>query len=235
MQQIRSFDEVNDILGYSRSETYDKYFGDMDLTDEEKSKRIDIAKELEAGFLYVLAYIFTSAEYDNLDWYTIRLEFERVYREAISGVIDIDDYIDNYIYQFAEDVTSSTRSHIGGDINSGLKTRDGAFLIGALAVSQEDLYYISHDRAIFIAENEANSFWNYGDYKAAILSGKSMKQWIDIRDRKERETHRRVGGTIISIYEPFMVGSSFMEFPKDTSYGASASEIVNCRCSARYF
>lgn len=58
---------------------------------------------------------------------------------------------------------------------------------------------------------------------------------MDIRDKKERETHLRVGRTIKPIEEPFVVGESLMQYPKDTSLGADSSEIVNCRCTIRYF
>ena len=62
----------------------------------------------------------------------------------------------------------------------------------------------------------------------------SYTHLVDIRDKRERKDHREVGGTIKPITEPFLVGDSVMDYPKDTSYGASASQIVNCRCSIKY-
>ncbi|HIR27668.1 MAG TPA: hypothetical protein IAB84_06835 [Candidatus Choladousia intestinigallinarum] len=123
----------------------------------------------------------------------------------------MDDYIRNYVRNFSNDVMETTMGH------------------------QNDPYYYTQDRAAFMAENEANTFFNYSDYSDAIKAGKKMKRWIDIRDKRERETHRLVGGTSKKISEPFLVGDSFMMFPKDTSMGASGSEIVNCRCSIKYF
>jgi hypothetical protein len=75
---------------------------------------------------------------------------------------------------------------------------------------------------------------NHQDFMDAIAAGFTLKKWVDIRDKRERKDHREVGGTIKPITEPFLVGDSVMDYPKDTSYGASASQIVNCRCSIKY-
>ena len=99
----------------------------------------------------------------------------------------------------------------------------------------DDPYYYSLDRARYMAENESNTSWNHSDFANAIKQGKTRKKWVDVRDNRERETHRRVGGMIIPISELFMVGSSFMLYPKDPSYGAPASEICGCRCTVKYF
>ena len=36
---IRNFDEVNDFVENKRSIDFEKYFGDMDLSEEDKKKR----------------------------------------------------------------------------------------------------------------------------------------------------------------------------------------------------
>ena len=58
---------------------------------------------------------------------------------------------------------------------------------------------------------------------------------MDIRDRKERKTHLKIGGEVIAIDKAFVVGKSLMMFPKDESLGADPEEIVNCRCTIKYF
>lgn len=64
------------------------------------------------------------------------------------------------------------------------------------------------------------------------------KSWIDLRDNKVRETHReagrRYGAAPIPVNEAFIIGSSRMMYPGDTSLGAPVREIANCRCSAQY-
>ena len=211
MLDVRDYDELNELVGMNRSEDYEDYFGVMDLPDAGKEKRIELAERLGDNFLLVLAFLFTMQQYQSINWQTVRTRFEGAYRDALTNIIIIDEYLDSYIRQFSYDVAESTQNHV------------------------DEPYYYSLDRSMVMAENESNTVWNYSDFQSAIQSGYTRKQWIDIRDRRERESHRRVGGTVKPINEPFVVGSSFMNYPKDTSYGASSSEIVNCRCSIRYF
>ena len=210
MLDIRDYDELNDMVGFNRSEDFKSYFDVMEISDEDKESRISLADKLEDNFLFVLAFLFTMQRYNNVDWENIQYRFESAYREALKSSIAIDESLDTYIRQFSYDVTDSTQSHI------------------------DDPYYYSADRARMMAENESNTSWNYADFSDALKQGKTKKKWVDVRDKRERETHRQVGGTVIPIYEPFMVGSSFMLYPKDSSFGASLSEIANCRCSIRY-
>lgn len=212
MLEVRDYDELNTLVGTSRSEDYEDYFEIMELSDSDKENRIELAEKLGDNFLLVLAFLFTMQQYQSINWETIRTRFESAYREALAGTIVIDEYLDSYIEQFSYDVTESTQNHVN------------------------DLYYYSFDRSRLMAENESNTVWNYSDFQTAIQNGYTRKQWIDIRDRRERDTHRAVGRTIKPINEPFIVGDSLMMFPKDSAtFGASSSEIANCRCSIRYF
>lgn len=211
MLGVRNFDELNVMVGMKRSEEFSDYFGAMDLDENDEKKRITLAERLEDNFLLVLALLFTMQQYESIEWEEIRVKFEMAYRNGLNGFIEIDEYLDLYIQKFSYDMVESTQNHI------------------------DEPYYYSHDRARFSAENESNSSWNYADYQAAIQSGKTKKKWVDVRDKRERETHRKVGGTDKPIGEPFIVGSSLMQFAKDTSLGASSSEIINCRCKTIYY
>lgn len=206
-----TFDELNKLVGKNRSEPYKVYFGEMDLTESEINERITLAEKLEENFLFVMALLFTMAKYNSVNYEQIRNKFEKSYFKTIDGIIIADDYMNQYIRNFSYDITDSTKAHA------------------------DDMYYYSSDRAIFMAENESLTCWNHQDFSDAIKSGKRRKQWMDVRDKKERETHLQVGRTVKPIEEPFLVGNSLMQYPKDTSLGASSSEIVNCRCVIKYF
>lgn len=211
MLDINDYDELNEVVGMKRSEDYSDYFDVMEISDEEKEKRIDLAEKLGDNFLLVLAFLFTMQQYREIEWETIRIRFENAYKNAIDNVIETDEYMESYILNFSHNAIESTQSHV------------------------DDPYYYSMDRSRLMAENESNMAWNYSDYREAVRSGKTRKRWVDIRDRKERESHRKVGGTIKPIGEPFTVGGYYMDFPKDDSYGADASQIANCRCSIIYY
>ncbi len=211
MFEHMTFDELNRIVGKNRSEPYENYFGEMDLTEEKIEERISLAEKLEENFLFVLALLFTMVQYNSVNYEQIRNRFEKSYLKAINGTIVADDYINQYIRNFSYDITDSTKAHV------------------------DDMYYYSSDRAIFMAENESLTCWNHQDFVDAIKSGKRKKQWMDVRDKKERETHLQVGRTIKPIERPFVVGNSLMQYPKDASLGAESKEVISCRCTIKYF
>lgn len=207
-----TYKELNQMIKNPRSEPFDTYFGEMELSESEKNKRISLAEKLEDQFFPILIFLFILNQYaGTVDWEEIRARFENGYRDAVKKFADIDSQLDIHIKSFSQDVTESTKRNMN------------------------DFYYYSTDRARLISENESNTTLSYQEFVDAVNSGKTMKQWVDIRDKKERETHREVGGTIKRIAEPFLVGDSIMNFPRDFTFFPSASEVVNCRCSIKYF
>lgn len=207
----KEFDELNTPIKYNRSEPFEKYFEVIDLTDDEKEKRIELAEELKDLMLFIFALISTMVENDSIDKSYIVLEINKSYTSILQNYMDTDEYLEDYVKQFSDTFMQTTFDGI------------------------DDSWYLSADRAIFIAENESETTWNYDEYRQAIEKGKTRKQWIDIPDGKERKTHREVGGTIIPIEEVFVVGNSLMRYPKDTFFGAEAKETINCRCTIRYY
>lgn len=207
----REFDELNDPEKYNRSIPFATYFGEMELTDEQKEKRIAVAEKMEELMIFLFALILTMVENDSLNKDYILIQVNQRYFHIIDKYVDVDEYMKDYIKRFSNTFVKTTFESI------------------------DDLWYLSSDRASFIAENESETTWNYEEYKQAIENGKTKKQWNDIRDNKERKTHREVGGTIIPIEDVFVVGNSLMRYPKDDSLGAEAKEIINCRCTIKYF
>lgn len=207
-----AYDELNEMIENPRSEPFEDYFGDMEISESEKKKRITLAEKLKENFLPILFFLFTYQKYGlAIDWEEIRLQFEISYKNTLKEVMAIDSYLDNYIKIFSYDVIDTTQRH------------------------EDDFYYYSEDRVTLISESESHTDWNYDEFQKAIQSGKTMKKWVDVRDNRERETHRKVGGTIKPIKDVFLVGDSIMNFPKDSSFGASPKEICGCRCTIKYF
>lgn len=63
---------------------------------------------------------------------------------------------------------------------------------------------------------------------------KLKKSWITIMDGKERPWHGEAFGQTVFANELFTVDGQSLMYPGDTSHGATASNICNCRCSAIY-
>lgn len=45
--------------------SYDKYFGEMDISEEEKEKRKQLAKELEDAF-FIMFYLLTDSDIESV-------------------------------------------------------------------------------------------------------------------------------------------------------------------------
>lgn len=217
MSSISSYDELNIILGKHRSEPYKEYFSKMSISDKEKQERIAFSEQMEEVVLYILALIETTIESGETDQEYIQTQFYDKYLDVIASYMLIDTYIKQYALDVTKQIINATFERFSAEDKS-----------------ITDDYYLSNDRAMFISECEANSVLNYRQYSKAVKAGKTKKKWIDVGDKRERKTHLEVGGTILPIDEPFSVGDSLLQFPKDTSLGASADEIVNCRCSIQY-
>lgn len=91
---------------------------------------------------------------------------------------------------------------------------------------------ISRRRARVIARTETISASNAGGRAGALATGLDLRrEWIATIDDRTRDTHLLVDGQQVPMETPYAVGDSRMMFPGDTSLGADASEIIQCRCT----
>lgn len=206
-----SFDELNALVTNERSLPYETYFGEMTLPEEEKAERIKMAEDLEEVFITTMIWLFTLEQANNTNYEPVRQRMEDDYMEVLRKYVEVDNYLKTYVKSFSYDVIDSTKKH------------------------KNDPYYYSLDRARFMAENEVNTAINHDRYIEAVNAGKTMKRWESIIDEVTRKDHIEINGKYIPIGQAFHVGDSWMLFPKDTSLGASANQIVNCRCAVIYF
>ena len=108
-----TFDELNQMVENPRALSYEEYFGEMELMETEKKKRIALAEKLEENFLPILIWLFTMQQFGGIsDWEAVRLRFETEYQKSINGVVDLDNYTKKRIKTFSYDVTESTQNHI---------------------------------------------------------------------------------------------------------------------------
>jgi len=70
-----------------------------------------------------------------------------------------------------------------------------------------------------------------GGVVAAVVA---MKKWHDVGDSKVRRGHHAGEVAPVRINEPFLVRGEMLMFPGDGSLGASAGNIINCRCGTLY-
>ena len=182
-----------------------RFFAVMDV--EDRDKRVSFARMINEALLYVFILIQAEIKLGNKidpnEYYTI---LENRMRDAYerSGLIPNEDYVP----QIAKDIIDTTLRHT------------------------DDPYFVSKDRAVTIAQNEANTAYNLKDYDDAVASGKKYKTWRAEMDDRTRLDHAMTDGVRIPINDYFHVGADDMRFPHD--WQASPENIVNCRCTCTY-
>jgi hypothetical protein len=60
------------------------------------------------------------------------------------------------------------------------------------------------------------------------------KEWVSVGDSVVRDAHITADGQKRDSNEPFIVGGEELNYPGDASLGASAWNIIGCRCSSVY-
>jgi len=61
-----------------------------------------------------------------------------------------------------------------------------------------------------------------------------VKEWVSIGDSKVRPAHLDADGQKQPLNDPFIVGGQLLRWPGDEGLGATADNIINCRCGAEY-
>lgn len=223
----RSWEELNDEVGYEISEPIDEYFDPMRISEQRKEKRRNLAYDLEEVVSGLLVDSFYAKQYgatlsfDELN----QLSQEKIRASSREDPVvrAREEYIDVVEDYFPVD------EDVMGHIDE--------VLIGALLVQsrhRDDPWYYSADRARAIAENDSNALWDYDELQEALEEGFRYKTWLTIMDGRERASHAEVNELTIPIDEPFELQGGYMMYPHDDSMGVSDDELANCRCSVEY-
>lgn len=218
---IQEFDKLNILK--RRSLPYREYFGDMKLTPKQRQDREDLALILEDYIMLFFDLIQTGVE-------EVRVKQEMTYSlyDIVSdkGYFETEEQIDKYV---SETVNNTYKSTIDNLENYPLD----------YDYKGETQYWVSEDRAQFIAENESNTLFNSKEYKEAMDKGYTHKIWMAYPDDRVRPTHEVTNGAKVPIGTYFDVGKARMLYPKDItsefSTGAEyPEEYINCRCTVVY-
>ena len=142
--------------------------------------------------------------------------------EYINAYQDIDYYVD---------MLSRGYARISGlDEYAQIWARN---IVNTTFDNKDDNYYLSQERALNVAENDANTIVNTQDYQKAVDSGKTHKTWISEKDNKVRKAHKKVNNKTIPIDKMFDLGECYMLYPHDYKNG-TPNQLINCRCHIQY-
>lgn len=113
----------------------------------------------------------------------------------------------------------------------------------------EGLSYVEMTRAVsrqygtefYRAERLVRSTYNTSANAAHLQDLRGLydyKQWLTSRDSRVRTPtksspfdHRSADGQVVPIDQPFLVSGERLHYPGDRSLGASAGNVINCRCT----
>lgn len=131
-------------------------------------------------------------------------------------------------------IDRTTRTDIRLTLAEGVTEGEG---IDKIADRIDKLYLkkIIPYRSEVIARTEVISASNLGSRAGAKQTGLPLnKEWIATRDGRTRDDHAAADGEIRDLDAPYDVGGEKLIFPGDTSLGASASNVIQCRCTEGY-
>lgn len=214
---ISNFDELNVL-----------WVGEMNLSPKEKYLRIAMITDFEMR----LRQIF---EKENQIINSGLSEREILYAIALLTIPIINQYrsvAQNYYTQYVNLLASGGGSGLP-EFDSWIKNHSvdmAKWIQQTTSENYNDSNIFSDDRIKTISRSEINALCELATLDSFYKNGYSKKKWICFVDGKERKSHNLANGQVRSLKEPFHVGNSLMMFPQDSSLGAGAKEIVNCRC-----
>lgn len=147
----------------------------------------------------------------------------------------VQEWISNQAATKVTQITDTTRKQLRDELAKGVQAGES---IAQLMTRVDQLYLkdIIPNRSETIARTEVIAASNLGSVTAAKATGLAglKKIWLATMDNRTRETHAVADGQEVGIDDSFIVGGEKLKFPGDISEGATADEIINCRCTVIY-
>ena len=231
---IQNFDQLNSIST--------KWYSKMDIPPKKREERVDLSLLFGEifGLFFDIIDDYKLRDLNDLeDWLMERLEI------SASNFVGVDNlaYIKDWSAAKAKKIVKSTTQYLEDETEEDeTKTEKPeteepeviTFEEFDVSVPKEE-YPTSDVRAILLGIECASGVANYKELYDAYEDNMTNKVWITEGDDKVRGTHQEVDHVDLPINRPFVVGSSYMLFPGDTSYNAEEKEIANCRCWCEYY
>ena len=164
-----------------------------------------------------------------------KLGFDVVDHTAVKKILTEEENPFNMISSLRD--KEGIRNQMKGQLLSGLLKGEG---INKIARRLKDVSEKSLKDSIRIARTETTRVQNSAKMdigKEGQRLGFTMKKkWIATTDGRVREEHLAMNNVVVDEDEPFIMpnGDKLM-FPGDISLGASAENVINCRCTMVVF
>lgn len=137
----------------------------------------------------------------------------------------------NRLKGIADVIWLNMREQLAEGYEAGESTQQLAARLRAVAS-------ISEPRALMIARTEIVPAANFASLYQVQLAGftddECQKGWMSTEDPRTRPAHLAADGQRVPLSKPFTVDGEKLNFPGDWSLGATADNVINCRCSVDY-
>lgn len=203
------------------------YYGEMELPLAEKKVRIVMSEQLQGTVEKYYDTVRTILSDDKTSKRKKDILLAAAVLSLKNAYLSIfDKYYSAYINAAG---TGSSEPYSGSDAWKRRRAYDFALWITQTAQREPNLAF-SESHAATVTRTEVNAVCNLAAMDAAYRQGKRFKTWKTFGDLKVRPTHKAANGQRVPLDMPFTVGGYEMMFPNDSSLGAPAGEVVNCRC-----
>lgn len=175
-------------------------------------------------------------------------------RNSISPalILFIQDYLKKHPKKQSKLILETTQKVINKNIiNSVVTLNESDELITNALIAEtarKSILKENRNRVETIADNEVNQpmqdvrFQEVNLFSAeltrqTVLTGEALyieKKWRKRDWDRTRPLHKVANGQRKQINQPFIVGGELLNYPKDTSLGASLWNIMNCHCTSVY-
>lgn len=254
----QNFDQLNNLRGYAET-----WFSKMNVSDEDKKKRVDLAMDFTEIMLMLFELIMYSkiskdaakaflvertkiiadnyVGKENTAYITnwSRLVTEKIVEDTYNMVEEVKESEETEEPEATKDdrKAQTSRTIEEGEVEEVSEPTEKAIHFDEYDVDiPKDEYPTSDFRGLLLGVECATSVSNYYDfYDAVERNGATKKVWISEADDKVRTTHDEAHGQERQINKLFVVGDSELMFPGDITHGADMREIYNCRCHVEYF
>ncbi len=212
--------------------TIENWIDEMNLLKSDKMKRIKTAHGIEDA----LAKFFQRQLEDIVDGIFLFAVSSESYREQLVDIYMMqadsdDEWMRGRAQRFANEIqnTTETTSRVSTEPEYISNILFGIPLISEKSVPKNVRDILSKDRAARIAMNETNVIHNYLHHKK-LMETQITHTWDATLDGVTRRHHFEADGLTVPIDEPFVIAGERMMFPGDDSLGATAKNLINCRC-----
>ena len=213
--------------------TIEGWIDEMNILKSDKAKRIKTAREMEKQ----LHDFFEQQLADMLKGEFLTVVESESYRDMLTDAYMMysaakdDEWMRSKARRFANQVQDTTEGIVRGIESKPEFTQAVMFGIPMKKkdIPKKVLDVLSEERASRIAMNETNVIHNYMRHKE-LAKTQISHTWDATLDEVTRPHHWDADGQTVLINEPFIIAGERLMFPGDDSLGATAKNLINCRC-----